>query len=235
MAKIDFVQEKINNTLAGLAGIMSSLAVTDNAITKRAYIDTSPMRKRDSVEHPTDKAPVHSSYSSEQLPVGETLRLDIYSTWGDQNYVGLNGLEFFDGSGALIQPNLGGMVPSDSNSRDVCIISIEANPPGLGSLVGGDVEDPRKVSNLLDGVNITRNDLHVWLAPQINAMCSEGIDHLQTTDSKFGLVATITVRFNKSTQLSFMRIFNYNKSRAHNQRGVKKCKILLDENTIYEG
>ena len=235
MAKIDFVQEKINNTLAGLAGIMSSLTVTDNAITKRAYIDTSPMRKRDSVEHPTDKAPVHSSYRSEQLPVGETLRLEIYSTWGDQNYVGLNGLEFFDGSGALIQPNLGGMIPSDSNSREVCIFSIEANPPGLGSLVGGDVEDPRKVSNLLDGVNITRNDLHVWLAPQINAMCSEGNDPLQTTDSKFGLVATITVRFNKSTQLSFMRIFNYNKSRAHNQRGVKQCKILLDENKIYEG
>ena len=147
----------------------------------------------------------------------------------------MNGLEFFDGSGALIQPNLGGMIPSDSNSREVCIFSIEANPPGLGSLVGGDVEDPRKVSNLLDGVNITRNDLHVWLAPQINAMCSEGNDPLQTTDSKFGLVATITVRFNKSTQLSFMRIFNYNKSRAHNQRGVKQCKILLDENTIYEG
>lgn len=237
MAKIDFVQEKINNTLAGLAGIMSSLAVTDNAFAKRAYIDTSPMRKRDSVEHPTDEAPVHSSYRSEQLPAGETLRLDIYSTWGDQNYVGLNGLELFDGSGALIQPNLGGMVPSDSNSRDVCISSIEANPPGLGSLVGGDVEDPRKVSNLLDGVNVTRNDLHVWLAPQINAlMCLEGNnDSLPTSDSKFGLVATITVRFSKSTQLSFMRIFNYNKSRAHNQRGVKKCKILLDENTIYEG
>lgn len=235
MAKIDLVQEKINNTLAGLAGIMSSLAVTDNAFIKRAGIDTSPTRKRDSTEHPTDEAPVYSSYRSEQLPMGETLRLDFYSTWGDQNYVGLNGLEFFDGSGALIQPNLGGMVPSDSNSSDVCIFSIEAYPPGWGSLAGGDVEDPRKVSNLLDGVNITRNDLHVWLAPQINALHVESNDPLPTTDSKFGLVATITVRFSKSTQLSFMRIFNYNKSRAHNQRGVKKCKITLDENTIYEG
>lgn len=236
MAKIDLVQEKINNTLAGLAGIMSSLAVTDNAFTKRAgIIDTSPMRKRDSAEHSTGEAPVHSSYRSEQLPTGEALRLDVYSTWGDQNYVGLNGLEFFDGSGVLIQPNLGGMVPSDSSSRDVCISSIEAYPPGLGSLAGGDVEDPRKVSNLLDGVNITRNDLHVWLAPQINTTYFEGNDPLPTTDSKFGLIATITVRFSKPTQLSFMRIFNYNKSRAHNQRGVKKCKILLDENTIYEG
>jgi len=237
MAKIDLVQEKINITLAGLAGIMSSLSTTtDNAFTKRAAIDTSTLSKRDSTtEHSSDEAPIHLSYRSE-VPTGETLRLYIYSTWGDQNYVGLNGLEFFDGSGALIQPHLRPeMAPCNSSSKDVYIYSIEAYPSGLGSLSAGDVEDPRKVTNLLDGVNITRNDLHVWLAPQINALHVECSDPLTTEDSKIGLIATITVRFSKSTQLSFMRIFNYNKSRTHNQRGVKQCKILLDDNIIFEG
>lgn len=37
-----------------------------------------------------------------ELPAGTELKIDITSTWGDQHYVGLNGIEIFNDKGQLI-------------------------------------------------------------------------------------------------------------------------------------
>lgn len=37
-----------------------------------------------------------------ELPSGSTLKLDITSTWGDQHYIGLNGIEIFNKEGELV-------------------------------------------------------------------------------------------------------------------------------------
>ena len=36
------------------------------------------------------------------LPRGKTVQLYILSTWGDKNYVGLNGIEFWNREGKVI-------------------------------------------------------------------------------------------------------------------------------------
>jgi protein JBTS26 len=116
--------------------------------------------------------------------------IQIVSTWGDSNYVGLNGLELFDENGDLLQRdgdanaakaanrNNNNMNNSNnfnfnSNSNNsytkACtkvISSIEAFPSDI-NVLSEFSSDPRKVVNLLDGVNFTRNDLHVWLAPHL--------------------------------------------------------------------
>lgn len=37
-----------------------------------------------------------------ELPFGTILKLDITSTWGDQHYIGLNGIEIFNNEGQLV-------------------------------------------------------------------------------------------------------------------------------------
>lgn len=53
--------------------------------------------------------------------------------------------------------------------------------------------DPRVVSNLLDGVNRTKDDLHIWLAPFY-----QGENHV------------ITVEFTETVTLAMIRIWVQN-------------------------
>ena len=105
--------------------------------------------------------------------------------------------------------------------------------------------DPRLAKNLIDGTNFTRNDLHVWLAPQIGTLRShdpalfasvqQKVAKLVGEEQSKAVVATIVIRCQKESDLSAIRIFNYNKSRAHNQRGVRACRVLVDNDVVYEG
>ncbi|XP_029139173.1 protein KIAA0556 homolog [Protobothrops mucrosquamatus] len=134
------------------------------------------------------------------LPHGQHLKLDIRSTWGDRHYVGLNGLELFSSKGEPIQ-----------------IVKITASPPDINILAAYG-KDPRIVTNLLDGVNRTQDDMHLWLAP-----FTPGKSHCVCLD------------FAKSCEVAMIRIWNYNKSRIHSFRGVKDLSILLDECCIFQG
>uniref|UniRef100_A0A8C5WUT6 Katanin interacting protein n=1 Tax=Laticauda laticaudata TaxID=8630 RepID=A0A8C5WUT6_LATLA len=134
------------------------------------------------------------------LPHGQHLKIDIRSTWGDRHYVGLNGLELFSSKGEPIQ-----------------IVKITANPPDINILPAYG-KDPRIVINLLDGVNRTQDDMHLWLAP-----FTPGKSHCVCLD------------FAKPCEVAMIRIWNYNKSRIHSFRGVKDLSILLDECCIFQG
>ena len=103
--------------------------------------------------------------------------------------------------------------------------SIAAEPSGLRALPDG-TEDPRKVENLLNGRNFTRNDLHVWLAP---------VAHGENEDTLAAILATVSIAFKRTETLSMLRVFNMNKSRTHNQRGVRQVRVKLDGNVIFEG
>ncbi|XP_060116845.1 katanin-interacting protein [Heteronotia binoei] len=134
------------------------------------------------------------------LPFGQRLRIDIWSTWGDRHYVGLNGIELFSSEG---QP--------------VPIATIRADPPDINILPAYG-RDPRVVANLLDGVNRTQDDMHLWLAP-----FTPGKAHY------------ISLDFVKPCALAMIRIWNYNKSRIHSFRGVRDITVLLDEQCIFKG
>ena len=94
---------------------------------------------------------------------------------------------------------------------------LSANPPDVNVLPGYG-RDPRTVDKLVDGTNRTTDDLHMWLAP-----FTQGQHHTVTLD--LGAVRTI----------SLIRIWNYNKSRIHAQRGAQDATIELDGVRVFAG
>lgn len=94
---------------------------------------------------------------------------------------------------------------------------ISACPPDINILPGYG-GDPRTVDKLVDGHYYTNDDLHVWLTP-----FTAGEDH------------TIMIDLAKKTQISMIRIWNYNKSRIHAYRGARLIMCELDGKSIFRG
>ena len=137
-------------------------------------------------------------------PRGRTLELVIHSTWGDQHYVGLAGMDIFDADGSLVQFEDAGAAVS-AEPEDINVLSEYT-------------DDPRTIDKLLDGVNATCDDMHVWLAPYTP-----------------GEVNRVRVELDESTALGCVRFFNYNKSRVHAARGARHVSLLLDGEVIFVG
>ncbi|XP_051877498.1 katanin-interacting protein isoform X2 [Pristis pectinata] len=158
--------------------------------------------KEEKQEHATDpeRDDDGSDFEIPVLPYGSHLIINIISTWGDRHYVGLNGIEIFSSTGEPVK-----------------IAQIKANPADINILPAYG-KDPRVVSNLIDGVNRTQDDMHLWLAP-----FTPERPHF------------IYIDFENSCHVAMIRIWNYNKSRIHSFRGIKDVEILLNGKFIFKG
>ncbi|KAK2870458.1 hypothetical protein Q8A67_024850 [Cirrhinus molitorella] len=134
------------------------------------------------------------------LPQGRHLVINILSTWGDRHYVGLNGIEIFSSTGEPVTP-----------------VHITADPPDINILPAYG-KDPRVITNLIDGVHRTQDDMHLWLAP-----FTPGRKHVVSMD--------LGVR----CCLAMIRVWNYNKSRIHSFRGAREMEMVLDGRCIFRG
>uniref|UniRef100_A0A8B9PFZ4 KIAA0556 n=1 Tax=Apteryx owenii TaxID=8824 RepID=A0A8B9PFZ4_APTOW len=160
-------------------------------------LQTLPKRQEEENCMETDDG---SDFKIPVLPYGQRLVIDIQTTWGDRHYVGLNGIEVFSSKGEPVQ-----------------ISKITAEPPDINILPAYG-KDPRVITNLIDGVNRTQDDMHLWLAP-----FTPGKRHF------------IFIDFVNPCQVAMIRIWNYNKSRIHSFRGVKDIVMGLDEQCIFKG
>ncbi|KAL7691818.1 putative protein KIAA0556 [Plasmopara halstedii] len=130
------------------------------------------------------------------FPKGKWLKLEILSTWGDPYYVGLNGIEIFDHCGKLVQ------------FHDP-VKQIVACPDSINVLEENS-DDPRVPKNLVDGVNFTCDDFHMWLAP-----FTAGKTHY------------VLLAMDSLISIAMIRLWNYNKSRTHTCRGVREARLIL--------
>jgi hypothetical protein len=117
-----------------------------------------------------EEADLHSSASSStslpstcsqqrRLPVGSKVTINVLSTWGDSYYLGLNGIELFDGSGCAL-----GVSRIRADPQDINVLPEYSN-------------DPRTVDKLCDGTYLTCDDYHSWLTP-----FTQGKPHLIVMD-----------------------------------------------------
>ena len=81
-------------------------------------------------------------------------QFQLFSTWGDPYYIGLNGLEFYDENGYKIR-----LIENN----------VTAYPHSVNVLEGV-TDDVRTPDKLIDGVNDTQDGRHMWLAPILPGM-----------------------------------------------------------------
>ncbi|XP_059167114.1 katanin-interacting protein-like isoform X2 [Physella acuta] len=141
-----------------------------------------------------------SEFTIPELPYGKEMVINIKTTWGDHHYVGLTGIQLFSSQG-----------------EQVTVAKIWADPSDI-NILPEYKRDPRVVTNIIDNVNRTRDDVHMWLAPY-----TPGNNHF------------VYITFTKPCQLALMRIWNYNKSRIHSFRGARDVVITLDGKEIFKG
>ena len=79
----------------------------------------------------------------------EVLVIEILSTWGDEFYVGLSGLEILD---------------ENKSSIDISMDNLDAMPLDLNVLEDS-CSDDRTLDKLINGTNVTTDDFNMWLAP----------------------------------------------------------------------
>eukprot|EP01063_Lacrimia_lanifica_P006965 TRINITY_DN14412_c0_g2_i1.p1 TRINITY_DN14412_c0_g2~~TRINITY_DN14412_c0_g2_i1.p1 ORF type:complete len:826 (+),score=273.30 TRINITY_DN14412_c0_g2_i1:108-2585(+) len=125
---------------------------------------------------PLRPAPAPSGPAEFTMPMNPTGRhvvINCLATWGDPHYIGMNGIEFYDEYGVLI---------------DVEARQVDGDPASINVLPDY-TNDPRVVQNLVNGVCRTCDDRHLWLAPY-----TRGGDHIIRVD--FGRSVTLSmVRF----------------------------------------
>ncbi|XP_030026021.2 katanin-interacting protein isoform X1 [Manduca sexta] len=82
----------------------------------------------------------------------------------------------------------------------------------------GDQSQHGHVEHIADGVVRTRDERHAWTAP-----------------APLAAPIALTVLLTASVRLALLRIWNYNKSRIHSNRGVRLVQIKLDDKVIFHG
>eukprot|EP00794_Sanderia_malayensis_P021189 gene21189-23267_t len=172
----------------------------DLLIRQAKLIESSDDIKDETGDNPNADSQEAELFEIPTLPKGRQLVLNLKTTWGDRHYVGLNGIEVFTNTGELAR-----------------ITEISAEPADINILAEYE-HDPRVVSNLTDGVYMTRDDMHLWLAP-----FTAGGNHL------------VKMKFEREINIAMLRIWNYNKSRIHSTRGAKDVEITLDNSLIFKG
>ncbi|XP_034942334.1 protein KIAA0556-like [Chelonus insularis] len=125
-----------------------SLDSLETEIQKSSYpssekIDDFFNSPRNSIREPSD-------FIVPELPFGQRLVIDILSTWGDKEFVGLNGIEIFSSTG---EPPSISTISYTSNSSKGNFLSSSRN---------------YSINNLINGVYRTKNDSDMWLVPFVN-------------------------------------------------------------------
>jgi len=138
-------------------------------------------------------------YETAVHPLGSEVRLVLHSTWGDRHYIGLNGLQLLDPTGAPLA---------------LSVDRIDADPSSIATLPQMQ-RDPRTVDKLIDGVNATYDDRHMWLAP-----------------FSPGKPNTVTVTFPRPVRIGAIKVWNYAKTPS---RGVQSFSIQIDGCLAFQG
>jgi hypothetical protein len=153
---------------------------------------------------------------------GRVVTLLIRSSHGDPNFVGLTALSVVDAEQQLIDFAIINAYPRDINE------------------VPGHYGDTRTLDKLSDGVCVTCDDNHMWLAPFIPPMFDDELVELGFPASPLHPLAAssaiprkpirqwLEVDLGRVHSIAALRVYNYNKNSDDIVRGIKAMDIFVD-------
>jgi hypothetical protein len=150
---------------------------------------------------------VRQDYEAPLYPQGFLLKIVCWTTWGDPYYLGLNGVELYDFSGAKIleKPSIVHAVPYSVSELDN---------------ISGSQQDARMPANLVSGLDKNTWEAHdAWLAPLASSLGNPSGN-------------VVYLGFDTPVVLSMIKFWNYSKTP---ERGVKDLDIYLDDMHLFSG
>ncbi|KAA0164222.1 hypothetical protein FNF31_02458 [Cafeteria roenbergensis] len=138
------------------------------------------------------------------LPRARVLEMELVDTHGDPYYAGLSALR------VLAANDSSGEVEDFPLSASM----LSASPKDIN--VDGHSGDPRTLDKLVDGVDVTCDDTHMWLVPY-----TEGERHWLRVD------------LGRTVSLAGIVLYNYNKSADDASRGVRTISLALDGRPVF--
>jgi len=130
------------------------------------------------------------------------------------------GLEILSNWGDRHYAGLTGIEIFDADGHQVRDFELLWADPADVNVAGrshGLCRDPRVIKNLVNTTNITTSELHMWLAP----FCA-------------GATNKVTLRMAAACRVAMLRVYNYNASRVHASRGVRRIRIRLDHALVFD-
>ncbi|KAF5219659.1 hypothetical protein ECC02_007397 [Trypanosoma cruzi] len=195
-----------------------------------------------------------ASYLAEEMPRGRFIVMNLLSTWGAPEEVGINGMEFFNENGERIIP------PAECLKKSSSSLQL---PPG-----STDGKVPQEKSKIVDGhhtilYTTPQSSLSVMVAYPVEGSSSDSADASAGTDEVprsdlANLVNGIhnthddtklfTMPFNpdkhhlicfafpKSVVISMVRVHNYGgRGRVHTSKGVRLLEMTVDDELVFRG
>jgi hypothetical protein len=148
-------------------------------------------------------------YETPFLPTGFVFKLIFLSNFGDQNYIGLDGIEFYDHLG------------KNALKNNILKVLIYPEDYEIGEKNN---QNQMKTSskNSLNNYFISKSGRLSFISPYI--------DH-KNIDVNEGVYNTIYFIFDKPVSVSYFRFYNYSEKRIC---GVNEYILLCDEEVIYK-
>ncbi len=130
---------------------------------------------------------------------GLAIEVMLVDNWGDPSHMGLTSIALLDAA-----------------NRQPIALRPDQVTVSLPAVLEGDLMTPGEVAKLIDGVDVTTDESHMWVCPTT--------PHPHSSSPQ---LPSLTITLDTPTSLGGLRVWNYNTSMEESYKGVQMCGCVF--------